>query len=313
MKSTKKLIIAAFMLVFAFVAAVSSTFAWFTLQNEVDVNEITLNVGSAGKDLQISSTGNEGTWGYAVTLGTIDGVLTPVTYDATSRSEGFKQLVLDSSTNSYFVYEDASSFTAGTTAPDGSSYLTYNLWFRSSEDNLTLNLDVDTSAFVAATADPEDTAVLGAIRLMVSDGTASYIWEPFTDVVEGQNSGTYGTGNYYDPANSWIALSAFQNGTPGVETDDMLYYDDSTPGSEVYALKDATDEFFDGRIYTPATPANVASPASGSAYDAITLGTLTPNVAKQFTITIWIEGWDGDANNNAALSAFTSYLVFKGE
>ena len=122
MKNLKKLFVAAIMLVVALTAVVSSTYAWFTMQNQVDVNQIELNVGSAGKDLQISTTGVEGTWGYEVTLGTIDGILTPVTYDIKTGEVGFKQLALDEATNSYFVYEAATPFTPGVTAPAGSAY-----------------------------------------------------------------------------------------------------------------------------------------------------------------------------------------------
>ena len=307
MKNLKKLFVAAVMLVVALTAVVSSTYAWFTMQNQVDVNQIELNVGSAGKDLQISTTGVEGTWGYEVTLGTIDGILTPVTYDIKTGEVGFKQLALDSTTNSYFVYKNATAFTAGTTAPTGSAYLTYDLYFRSSQE-LSLKLDVDKSIFAEKVElDPEDIKILGAIRLMVTVGSTNYIWEPFTTIVAGQNSGTYGTGDYYNAANSWIALDAFL-GDPGVATDDMLALNGST-----YELKQAPGQFFDGRIYTPATPATVSNPASGAAYHAITLGTLTADTPQKITITIWIEGWDGDANNDAALSAFTSYLMFKGE
>ena len=40
MKNLKKLFVAAVMLVVALTAVVSSTYAWFTMQNEVDVDQM---------------------------------------------------------------------------------------------------------------------------------------------------------------------------------------------------------------------------------------------------------------------------------
>lgn len=304
MKNFRKLFVAAIMLVVALTAVVSSTYAWFTLQNEADVKTIDLEVGTAGNDLQISKTGVDGTWGYAVTLANIiGGKLTPVTYDEIE--EDFVQLTLDESTNSRFEYEAATPFSPGVTAPAGSAYLTYDLHFRSSEA-ATLYLDVDNSLFAAKDElETSDLAVLGAIRVMITDvaNSTNYIWEPFTTLVAGKNSGSFGNGDYFDPAKAWIALDAFQGGDDG----DILKLDG------VYKLMDGTGEFFAGRIYTPKTPALITPTTGKPAYNAISLGSLTATLSKQYTITIWLEGWDGDANNNAALSTFTSRLLFKAE
>ena len=97
MKNLKKLVIASFMLVIAFVAVVSSTYAWFTQGQDATVNTIQIGVVDANKSLLISK--DNASWARTLAFG-YDGRITPVTMEATS-SEGnyinpaFKQIVWD--------------------------------------------------------------------------------------------------------------------------------------------------------------------------------------------------------------------------
>ena len=76
MKNLKKLVIASFMLVIAFVAVVSSTYAWFTRGTDAKVNDITISVVDAQKSLLIGR--ENGVWSRNVTVDPV-GKMTPVT------------------------------------------------------------------------------------------------------------------------------------------------------------------------------------------------------------------------------------------
>ena len=93
MKNLKKLVIASFMLVIAFVAVVSSTYAWFTRGTDAKVNDITISVVDAQKSLLIGRA--NGVWSRNVTVDPV-GKMTPVTL--VSKTNGtqvdkFSQLV----------------------------------------------------------------------------------------------------------------------------------------------------------------------------------------------------------------------------
>ena len=92
MKNLRKLVIASFMLVIAFVAVVSSTYAWFTLGGEVKVNDITVGVVESSKTMLVSKDGSA--WGKTVALN-YKGKLTPATADVFSGNNlSFKQIAV---------------------------------------------------------------------------------------------------------------------------------------------------------------------------------------------------------------------------
>jgi hypothetical protein len=286
MKNSKKLIIASLMLVFAFVAVVSSTFAWFTMQQQAEVEEITLNVATAGTDLQISTDGTEGSYGYSITLGEITGKLAPVTFD--DSDDTFKGLAFDE-TDTFFVYENAVAVKPGATEAN-EGYLEYDLWFKSSEA-IDVNLDLSESKSTILSG---NTSALGSLRFMfieVDDETHAEvdatrkIWEP---TITGA-TGTFGTGAFYNPANNYIAYNAY-----------TTFLEVYNSGVGHYELNDT---YFTGRIYTPNTPVD----------DKFNVTTLAKNVAKHIRVRIWIEGWDGDCNNTAAEAELKTFLSFIGE
>ncbi|MBP5551526.1 MAG: hypothetical protein J6X93_05710 [Bacilli bacterium] len=86
MKNLKKLVIASFMLVIAFVAVVSSTYAWFTQGQDAKVSEISIGVVDASKSILISK--DNSSWVRELDLG-FDGKITPVTMNATASGSDF--------------------------------------------------------------------------------------------------------------------------------------------------------------------------------------------------------------------------------
>ena len=81
MKNLRKLVIASFMLVIAFVAVVSSTYAWFTRGTDATVSQIEIGVVDANKSILISKDNN--TWVRELDLN-FAGKITPTTIEATN-------------------------------------------------------------------------------------------------------------------------------------------------------------------------------------------------------------------------------------
>lgn len=292
MKNTKKLLIATIMLVFAFVAAVSSTFAWFTMQQEAEVSNLELQAAAAGTDLQVSLTGEDGSYGYTVSLATTGAKLVPVTYDKLDNK--FYQLTIDDTAGANkgkYKYEEATAIAPGTAeGADNEGYLVYDLYFKtSSEAEVKLMLDMN-SIFVA---DGDDN-ILGTLRLMfvpvngeTFDYTNAIIYEHNYD----ENS-TFGTGDYFVAANNYIAYNAFTH------TDYPFLNDGIVDGK--YTLKES---FFAERKYT-----------TNEAYDdskkTLALGTIDNKNAVHYSVRIWLEGWDGDTTSEAATQKFVTYMRF---
>ncbi len=298
MKNFRKLFIAAIMLVVALTAVISSTYAWFTLQNQADVDDMQLNVGSAGLDLQISGTGNPNDFGYSVNLGNPAGTLVPVTYDKSDNK--FKYLGLHSS-KAYLEYKDATSFGLSGLG----DYLAYDLWFKtSSTAGITLYLDTTNSPFTNTTGTPDK-----AMRIMFAVvGTGNVVdWEHAVIYEPVLGTGTYGTGDYFIESNGWIAFNSFNNGS--TDPKDWFLKREPINPSDLdqgykYVLNDAASgDYMYGRQYDATSPVS----------NKLTITTLSQNVVKRIRVFIWIEGWDGDANDTMALKALKSYLLFKGE
>ena len=92
MKNLKKLVIASFMLVIAFVAVVSSTYAWFTQGTTAEINDIQIGVVDANKAMLVSTDGTN--WSKEIELN-YNGKLTPATVmNFTSGELKFQQLSL---------------------------------------------------------------------------------------------------------------------------------------------------------------------------------------------------------------------------
>lgn len=292
MKNTKKLLIATIMLVFAFVAAVSSTFAWFTMQQEAEVSNLELQAAAAGTDLQVSLTGEDGSYGYTVSLATTGAKLVPVNYDKSDNK--FYQLEIDTAdannNKGKYMYKEATPIAPGTAeGADNEGYLVYDLYFKTSSiDEVNLMLDM-ASIFVA---DGDDN-ILGTLRLMfvpvngeTLDYTNAIIYEHNYD----ENS-TFGTGDYFVAANKYIAYKAFTH-------TDYPFLNAIDDGK--YTLN---DDFFATRKYT-----------TNEAYDdsdkTLALGKIDNKKAVHYSVRIWLEGWDGDTTSEAATQKFVTYMRF---
>jgi len=297
MKSTKKLLMATLMLVVAFVAASSATFAWFTMRQEATVSDINLQAATYGEDLQISLTGETDKFGFNVTLPAIYGQLNPVTFDKTDKA--FYTLEVDEETFKFKQVVTTDNVMDGVLGTPVDGYLEFDLWFRTTNTEVnTLNFDVSS---VFTTTDEEEAEVLDTLRVMFIPTTSESGYADFTDpttlIFENatdNNTGTYGTGDYFVQDNKFIAADAFKN---------------------TGFLSEAAGEFvLDGDAYqldeTFTTSSQYTSTLAPEEGNVLRISALTAGTDLRVRVVIWIEGWDGDTTNNAALQHFVAGLKF---
>ena len=314
MKSTKKLLMATLMLVVAFVAATSATFAWFTMRQEAAVTNIQLQAATYGEDLQIAlEDETELKWGYNVTLPALYGELSPVTFDKTERE--FYTLEVDETTYKFKQVQTTENVYNGTSGAPVNGFLEFDLWFR------TTNTEVDTLNFnvksLFTTTEPNEAEVLDTLRVMFIPTATASGYAGFEDgetlVLENQtaaNSGTYGTGDYFVKDNKFIAAEAFKY------TAGNYPFQIAEPASEYGFLKETGGEFvlddsdayqLDDTFVYYSKYTTTLVPADGN---VLKIANFSSNAALRVRVVIWIEGWDGDTTNNAALQNFVAGLKF---
>ncbi len=302
---------ATLMLVVAFVAATSATFAWFTMRQEATVSDLQLQAATYGEDLQISLSAT-GDFGFNVTLPALYGQLKPVTFDKTE--ETFYTLEVDQETYKFKQVETTANVKNGTSGTPVNGFLEFDLWFRTTNTEVdTLNFDV-TSVFT--TTDPAEAEVLDTLRVMfiptaTASGYVDYV-DATTLVFENQtaaNSGTYGTGDYFVQTNKFIAAEAFKY------TVGNYPFQPAAPASEYGFLKEDESGFvLDSGAYqlddTFDTNSKYTTKLAPGDANVLKIADFSSAADLRVRVVIWIEGWDGDTTNNAALQYFVAGLKF---
>lgn len=298
MKSLRnKIILSGLVLLFALVATIGSTFAWFTVSNTVTVAALDLNVttsesllikvynGETGSEAALTNAAN-----YKANLTQADvlaattagynalasWVLTPVT-DA--------QEVAPSSTSTAYtainglnlntMNIDTKVLTATSTSNSASgNFIELKFWLLSqtTDENIVLQDLVITSA--TNNSDPQD-AVANAISVAVykaADG-ATAVGSP--------------TANVYSPSPDYAF--AFTTGMRGYD----LPAGSNTVGTP-QTLIDLHSLYYNGAAVADVSAATLAT--------ATTIAAVTTNVPALFAVRIYLEGWDS-ATTNAILAA----------
>ena len=337
MKNLKKLVIASFMLVIAFVAVVSSTYAWFTSSSNAKVNDITIGVVDAAKSLLISKDAGEH-WGRSVDY-SFKGKYTPVTID-THSGTNFYELDVDDYLNAY--YKNATLLSEqGQTTDEGYVKLDLRFQVDAKDDNLSntkikVQL-INVHAFDATDLDAakatqngsitsENGYALSSFRVAFAENGESItrVIEANRTLVDGETQGLYGSGNQFRLENAWMERYA---ATPehiivGEAQDSAVtgYVSKGkyvTKGNDCYTLdnKDAvyttngvlqtwadeTVEFEISKFYTTVDCSAEATLANvRTAYAHV-------------VIYVWMEGWDGDCENVASGCFYRFGLSFEVE
>ena len=320
-KRSKKIFIAILMILFSGVVLTASTYAWFTANKTVTVDEIQVNVAASnGLQISVDATSwktlisNEDIRGAGTTYaGAVNQLPTTSIVPTSSIGEidtttGFMKMfkgdIISSATGTNILKAVQSSETHGTASGD---FIAFDLFFQVTEDtpvyltSASNVIAVDASkgienaarvAFVEQGNAAAGTAV-GTVQGLKADGKKSaIIWEPNTDV--------------HKPAAVVAALSTY-----GITTTETGAARINYNGVKALIPEDANIPLnsADTNYFSAVTPA-LTSVAAGIPNDAyLQLFTLKAGTTK-VRIYMWVEGQDVDCENNASGSSLAYNLQF---
>jgi hypothetical protein len=314
MKALKtKVIMSAIVLVFALIATIGSTYAWFTTSTVVSVSGISLTVQSdesllilvddsyTGVDATSSDPGNYGitvtatdfsnsalygtggnemsTWRLnTVTAGYGNTSGTNLTYTGLVDPTGANDVLVLNTMN---LDTKAQTLTSNSNASTG-DYIVVDFWLYSqsavSEEIVLQDLVLTSNGANTASQD----AVVDSLRLSTHvTGEDDLIFSTNPDYAFEFLSGDPG----YDLSNAWENVL---NATPTTGVQDVLV---------------AAHSLFYGS-------GAVANVSAATAAGADVVATLAPNTPTKVSVTIYIEGWDEDASTDILNAGFSVEFKF---
>jgi hypothetical protein len=296
-----KVILSGIVLLFAFMATVGSTYAWFTVSSQAEVESFDLTVsaqdnlliqvddGYTAVDSEVTTIGN-----YSSTV-TLAEILATTAYadlqsfklqPVTAIQSGYASVdgkVLSVLTSLTDYSRSLSAATANSTTEG--HYIEVSFWLYSQASTSKTITLADNVAITANDTDPELLEVANAVRLSVfTDPTDAFIFGNDTDfgyTFEPGNEGHSTTASGNDDADF---NDLFNRATPLI---DEITQELSITGSE--RVKDIDDE-----STTPTTLFTIASE--------------TPT---KVTVKIYVEGWDEQAVNGIITANFDVVLGFR--
>lgn len=303
MKSTKKLLIATLLLVLALTAVVSSTFAWFTMQANPEIESIKVNV-TAGEGLRMSLNGEDGTfksfWSeqefidIVTQLATVelDSITPKYTKDTevpeNSKIEAgkfeiirYQPPTLDVS-DPYYYYEEI--------LEPNKNYLKFDLWFEADRE-----VDVYLQTGRVSTQEEKVDAINSARFGFVDTRTLTdmKIYDPRS----GSGSGDFGNGKFFGFDNINGGFKEMLNADhallkPGTGEGEKLPYE-MTEAERITANNNATFDF-------------------ENKSETILFNIPDNTTRVKVTVYFWIEGWDGDCTDAAKGAIIDIFLRFIG-
>jgi len=317
MKSLRnKIILSGLVLLFALVATIGSTFAWFTVSNTVSVASMELDVKSS-ESLLIKIYENE--------VGTESDLLNANNYKANL---------------SYNDIVDPEGDTAGVHA---ATELYWNLAaYQMTDVTATASLasvaltpktlrtyDVDLRTWGGSDSTSNSTTgnfvELKFWLLSQGVGTEDFVLEDLRIETIADNSDTQDNIVNAVTLATWVSqtTNTSVDGTPRVYSEDPDYdfkfiagmrgYDSDTPANNYLASPAAlvlTHAEFHETDYEEDGSEDVVSVAVGDIADAEVIYTLSQNVPTLVTVRIYIEGWDADTTNSVLAASFTISFKF---
>jgi len=311
MKALKtKVLLSAFVLLFALAATVGSTYAWFTVAQTVTVNSIQMDIESADPLMLIkvadpaatiavpgdASVGDPSTYDGALTNAEIiseyedfslwnlsDVTALQAGYDTKSAKTLNKMNTLSPWTRALTETTDKNSATG--------DFWEFKFWIYSQDE---IDRDIVVKDLAITYVSGGSATVVSAIRFAIwGDETGT----PEADFIFGiENDYEYAftsdMADYYSiVAGSTVPGTLFTAGT------DPFNYLDQTD-SAIAALAGNPDDVF----YTTGTP--IANHSTSTLADADTIYTITPDVPVLFTVRVYMEGWDAEMSNSIAEAIF---------
>jgi hypothetical protein len=276
----KKVVLSALVVFVAFLVTIGSTFAWFTVGQSANVNEMNLTINSSESILILLDKG--------YTIGTHPTLLNnPNSYSSILRnsdfvgyyditSDGIAMDLLTSVNGVSVTYRNGSTAPfALDTNPDPDvkgAYIQFSVWMLSQSQSVIVSL----SDFLVEADNTivEKNIVTNAVRMSVESNAVT------------SNTRIFGQDKDYN-----FAFLQGQVGYSSTASENIIDPDDKT-----------SMETLHGVAFTTGTP--VAGESVDDKANASSLFTLLANTPTKVTIRIWIEGWDAQANNNLIAARF---------
>lgn len=291
MKSLKtKVIMSAIVLVFALIATIGSTYAWFTVSNVVTVNTINITVESSESLLiRTWDTGQSETEGQAYNTYLYGAGATAWTLD------DFSSVVTISDSTAYSGYTGWRLLPVTALAGETAADTTYD-----SIDITTLRYLTDNAAatrpLASATANNASGHYLEfKFWLLRPAGTNSNVVFDYT------LAGTYGDaihiGTVGDASGEAVVTKLFGNN---------LDYGYAWSASDSGFNDDATDSV----VNVAGTVATALTAISGVEGTTSINYLESANVPELVTVLVWLEGWDAETTNAVMAATFTLDMTF---
>ena len=320
-KKNKKIFIAILMILFSGVVLTASTYAWFTANKTVTVDEIQVNV-AASNGLQISVdatnwktlvsnadiTGAGTTYGGAVNQLPAGSIVPTSTIGEIDTTTGFMKMfkgeIVDNDAGTNILTATRSTETHSTTSGD---FIAFDLFFQVTADTPVYLTSASNVKAVGTTKGIENAArvafvqqgnaaagtAVATVQALKADGTTpAIIWEPNTDTH---------TAAAVVAANSTYGITTSENGAARISYNGVKAPIDKTANIAL----NSTDETYFSAV-TP-TLTSVTAGIPDTAY--LSLFTLKAGTTK-VRIYLWVEGQDVDCENNASGSDLVYNLQF---
>lgn len=322
MKNTRKLLSATLMLVIAFIAVAGSTYAWFTMQSEPEVEDLQVDV-FAGDALTVALHDNALESEYytnitqqmimaeTVNASIFDAKITPVT--SKDENGNLRKLVIGNPSGVY-EWNDALKNT---------DYIAFDLWIKS--DKATSVYLKAASILPGTTNDTEDeagakSARLGFLHTDTTTSTTTFrVVEPgrTDNTIAPTTQGTYGVGDFFNETyltqKGFTGLydvdGPFYSSTLGPLLDPLNDYKIIEEDHNMYTIDNTPEDTLDDD-FTIITNYTVPSSTAGGSNQAIV--ELEADVAEKVTVMIWIDGWDGDCVDDAQSAKLKFAFQFMG-
>ena len=289
---TRKLTIAVIALVFAVVSLSTSTYAWFTMSNEAQVDPFTAEV-KAGEGIEIAVTPGSDIGNAQWYTGSIPGTVVEAAYAGSF--EKFDALTTIDGKKFYDIKnEKIDEDTAGEVAL-GAGYVSFYVHIKSAQagtiylSDIVLDSKKDAAEPTAWTADAayaldgtKNVAVGDSVLYEVENAARVYVKDTIYEKVALGASG--GNGNY-------VANNAV--GTKN-EYGSFKYYNS----------KDAND-------LDIAHASDQTTVAKIGAFDEVNLGGVIVGQTLSFQVNVWIEGWDAECLNAIFAQTLSVQLNFE--
>ena len=312
MKSLKtKVIMSAIVLVFALIATIGSTYAWFTVSSTVNVNQFTVDVASVdsllikvwdGEDVKVTPNNEYTDYGW-----TLDDFSSSVDITDGSQYDNLASVLLlpvtalkgetvtTGTPDSYATDYDDIDFTGlrVLTANAISNWSTYGRELNTANPNSTSGGYIMVKFWLLRTKDETNYNYNVTFDYDVDDNNGNTTYENAMFFGVDADSGQYIFGDNLDLDFAWAdGMAGFANGPL-----DALATN-TTLGSEATLMTESADT---GNDYTAHL---------GTVNDTHILDLDTVNVPELVTVYIWMEGWDSDASNAVMGTTFDFSLTF---